>query len=68
MAYKEVRAGPPDGPSRGLLPKGACSRLVMQYGTRKTKQKRKRKAKAKTKVTKYKLKFIWSLQDFLSRK
>ena len=59
MPMRNFVWGLPAGPARGALPKGTCSRLVMQYGTRKTKQKRKRKAKAKTKVTKYKLKFIW---------
>ena len=27
-AYKEVRVGPPGGPCRGPLPRGACSRLA----------------------------------------
>ena len=28
-AYKEVRVGPPGGPCRGPLPRGACSRLAV---------------------------------------
>ena len=68
MAYKEVRAGPPDGPSRGLLPKMQPACHAIRNKKDKTEKEKEGKGKDKSNKIQVKIKFIWSLQDFLSRK